>query len=47
MDKKNVHALWTSKTHTHYGQAKHAHVMENHKKWVWYMAREMNKNNSL
>ena len=48
MEKKNVRAFWRRKTHTLYGQAKCAcHVMENHKKWVWCMAREINKNNSL
>ena len=47
MEKKNVRVFWRRKTHTLYGQEKHAHhVMENHKKWVWCMAREMNKNNS-
>ena len=42
MEKQNVHALWRSKMHTRFGEAKHtrilenqkhARVMENHKKW--------------
>ena len=38
LDKQNMHALWTRKTHMHYRE---------HKKWVWCMAREINKSNSL
>ena len=46
MENKNAHVLWRNKMRMHYGQAKCAHVMENHKKWVWFISREMNKNTS-
>ena len=35
------------KTRTHFGEAKHTRIMENHKKWFYYMAREMTKKNSF
>ena len=38
MEMQNAHALWRNKMYM---------FMENHKKWFWCIAREMNKNNSL
>ena len=47
MEKQNMHTFWKSKTCTRFREAKRARVMENHKKWFYCMAREMNKNNSF